>query len=411
MKKIIISLTLIFGFHSLFAEPIMSKASQKRVELLGYLRTLETIVKNYRGNDKEGKPALFNADPISGKQGERVRRYGEIKKLFQEGLTDYFEGDFSNSYRRFLEAQVDTEQLLEEISQFYIEGTADILKAAVFKDPQEYHDPAFEAKEGSKKVGDSLKDVDKELVDISIEYGRGSKNVNEFREDREAPYVSRQYNAKEFHFATNKYAIEQNTEAGYQALSQAKKARIDALKIERNLERHQKLQPVHRKYRIEKYLAVIARCRDAREAAVNIFKLKYPYNNYYLQKDDKTTLGKVILYDESKKEDVTLANGKSMNYRLNPHVLPKNINPVYDRRIPEKYRRDAVDLTGKVYEEEVEENIELKFTDMNHVNSDLRRQQINEQLIIEEGKESPKSNTSGGESKTAPAPTTEPVKK
>jgi len=399
MKKIIISLTLIFGFQSLFAEPIMSKAYQKRVELLGYLRILEPIVKNYRGNDKEGKPALLKAE--AGKEGERVKRYGEIKKLFQEGLTDYFEGDYSNSYRRFLEAQVDTEQLLEEISQFYIEGTSDILKAAVFiKDIKEYEDPAFEAKEGNKKVGDSLKDVDRELVDISVEYGRGSKNVNEFRENREAPYVSRQYDSKEYHFATNKYAIEQNTEAGYKALGQAKKARIEALKIEKNLERHQKLQPVHRKYRIEKYMDVIARCKDAREAAINLFKLKYPYDNYYLQKDEKTTLGRIILTD-AKGEDSTVDKGKSMNFRLNPHVLPKNLNPIYDRRIPEKYRRDAADLLGKVYEEEVEEGVALKFTDLNHVNSDLKRQLINETLVVEDGKDAPKG---GGESKTAPAP-------
>ncbi len=400
MKKIIISLTLIFGFQSLFAEPIMSKAYQKRVELLGYLRTLEPIVRNYRGNDKEGKPAILKAE--AGKEGERIKRYSEIKKLFQEGLTDYFEGDYSNSYRRFLEAQVDTEQLLEEISQFYIEGTSDILKAAVFiKDAKDYDDPAFDGKEGNKKVGDSLKEVDRELADISIEYGRGSKNVNEFREDREAPYISRQYDPKEYHFATSKYAIEQNTEAGYKALGQAKKARIEALKIERNLERHQKLQPVHRKYRIEKYLDVIARCKDAREAAINLFKLKYPYDNYYIQKDDKTTLGRVVLNDGKVGEDVVVDKGKSMNFRLNPHVWPKNINPVYDRRIPEKYRRDAIDLLGKVYEEEVEENIALKYTDMNHVNSDLRRQLINEPLVVEEGKDAPKS---GGDSKTAPAP-------
>lgn len=391
MKKIIISLTLIFGFSSLFAEPIMSKAYQKRVELLGYLRILEPIVKNYRGNDKDGKPALLKAE--AGKEGERVRRYNEIKKLFQEGLTDYFEGDYSNSYRRFLEAQVDTEQLLEEISEFYIEGTAEILKAAVFvKDAKEYEDSSFDTKEGNKKVGDSLKDVDRELVDISVEYGRGSKNVGEFRENREAPYVARQYDAKEYHFATNKYAIEQNTEAGYKALGQAKKARIEALKIERNLERHQKLQPVHRKFRIEKYLDVIARCRDGREAAINLFKLKYPYDNYYLQKDDKTTLGKIATND-SKGEEVVLDKGKSMNFRLNPHVLPKNLNPVYDRRIPEKYRRDASDLLGKVYEEEVEEGVQLKFTDLNHVNSDLKRQLVNETLVVEDGKDSPKGDS------------------
>ena len=49
----------------------------------------------------------------------------------------------------------------------------------------------------------------------------------------------------------------------------------------------------------------------------------------------------------------------------------------------------------------MEENIALKYTDMNHVNSDLRRQLINEPLVVEEGKDAPKS---GGDSKTAPAP-------
>ena len=90
-----------------------------------------------------------------------------------------------------------------------------------------------------------------------------------------------------------------------------------------------------------------------------------------------------------------------MNFRLNPHVLPKNLSPIYDRRIPEKYRRDAADLLGKVYEEEVEEGVALKFTDLNHVNSDLKRQLINETLVVEDGKDAPKG---GGESKTAPAP-------
>ena len=144
---------------------------------IGKNNEIQMEVRAYHGTgDKDGKPALLKAE--AGKEGERVKRYSEIKKLFQEGLTDYFEGDYSNSYRRFLEAQVDTEQLLEEISEFYIEGTAEILKAAVFiKDAKDYEDPAFDAKEGNKKVGDSLKDVDRELVDISVEYGRGSKNV------------------------------------------------------------------------------------------------------------------------------------------------------------------------------------------------------------------------------------------
>jgi hypothetical protein len=398
MKKIIFLSILIFGFNILQAESVMAKAYQKRVEILSYLRILEPIVKNYRGLDREGKPTLVTAE--KGKEGERHRKYIEVKRLFQEGLADYFEGDYSNSYKRFLEAQVDIEQLFEELSEFYIETSSEILKSAVFmKDPNDYADPAFDSKVKDKKLGDVMKETDQELVDISVEFGAKSRNLRDMTQDREAPYLSRQYNPKETHFLYDKYAIEQNIETGYRALGEAKQARIDALKIERNFEKHQKLQPVHRKYRIEKYIAVIERCRLAKTAAVSVFQLKYPYDNYYLQKNDKTTLGKII-QDNGKGEDVSLTNGKSMNYSINPYVNPKHINPVFDRRIPEKYRRDAADVIGLVYDEELEKNINLKYTDLNSVNLNLKRQLIDEELKVEEGAGGSKSESS---SKSTPA--------
>jgi hypothetical protein len=391
MKKIIFLTLFIFGVNLLQAEPIMSKAYQKRVELISYLRILEPIVKNYRGLDKEGKPTTAKQEP--GKEGDRLRKYIEIKKLFQEGLADYFEGDYPNSYKRFLEAQVDCEQLFEELSEFYIESASEVLKAAVFmKEGKEYDDSAYDSKdkEKDKKLGDKLKDADKEIVDISIEFGYGSRNIRDFSQDREAPYLARQYDSKEYHYVYDKYAIEQSTEEGYKSLGHAKTARIDALKIERNFEKHQKLQPVHRKYRIEKYIAVIAKCREAKVAAINVFRLKYPHDNYYLMKDEKTSLGKVTQVD-AKGEEVVTEKGKSMNYRLNPYVTPKNINPVFDRRIPEKYRKDAADIIGQVYEEEVEKNIKLKYTDLNQVNLNLKRQLETEQLAVEDGKDAPAS--------------------
>jgi hypothetical protein len=387
MKKILFLTLFIFGFNFLQAEPIMSKAYQKRVEILTYLRVLEPIVKNYRGLDKENKPTLATAEP--GKEGERHRKYNDIKKLFQEGLSDYFEGDYANSYKRFLEAQVDIEQLFEELSEFYIESASEILKSAVFmKDTKDYEDPAFESKDRDKKLGDKLKEADKELVDISVEYGYGSRNIRDFSQDREAPYLARQYDPKEYHFVTDKYAIEKSTEEGYKSLGEAKKARIDALKIEKNFEKHQKLQPVHRKFRIEKYVAVITKCREAKIAAINIFKLKYPFDNYYLMQDTKTSLGKIIQPDQ-KGEDTVTKNGKSMNYRINPYIDPKHLNPVFDRRIPDKYRRDAADVVGMVYDEEVDKNINLKYTDLNSVNLNLKRQLETENLTVEEGKDAP----------------------
>jgi hypothetical protein len=398
MKRIIFLTLLIFGINLLQAEPVMSKAYQKRVELISYLRVLEPIVKNYRGLDKEGKPALVSA--ASGKEGERHRKYIEIKKLFQEGLADYFEGDYPNSYKRFLEAQVDVEQLFEEISEFYIESASEILKSAVFqKEAKDYDDPAFDSKLKDKKLGDTLKENDRELVDISIEYGYGSRNVRDFNTDREAPYLARQYESKDYHYVIDKVAIEKIIEAGYGALGEAKRARIDALKIERNFEKHQKLQPVHRKFRIEKYMAVITKCREAKTSAVHVFQLKYPFDNYYLMKDEKTSLGRIIQPD-SKNEEAVLEKGKSMNYRINPYVSPKNINPVFDRRIPERYRRDAADVIGLVYDEEVEKNIKLKYADLNNINLNLKRQLETETLAIEDGKDAP---ASGNSTSTPPA--------
>lgn len=343
MKKHLLTILLFLFVNGIYAEAVNSKAYQKRVELLGYLREIETIVKNY-----PGKPDDPKATPPQGQDkpdGGRLDRYKKIKRGFQEGLADYYEGNYMNSYRRFLEAQADTEQLLEELSEEFIEGTSEMLKEAVFKKDSKDYDNAA---------------VDKELVDISVEYGKGSKNNREFAEDREAPYSNREYNPKDYHYTLNKYAIEQNTEYGYKALGQAKKARIEALNVERNLEKHQKIQPTHRKVRIEKYFAVIEKCRDARANAINIFMLKYPYDNYYL------------IEGQPKDKPVVLEN-TTMEFRLNPRAVLKNLNPVFDRRIPEKYRRDAVDLMGKVYEEEVDVNVKLKYDDKDYLNRNIIR--------------------------------------
>ncbi len=43
------------------------------------------------------------------------------------------------------------------------------------------------------------------------------------------------------------------------------------------------MQPSHRKYRIDNYFAAINLARDSKANAINIYKLKYPYDNYYLQ--------------------------------------------------------------------------------------------------------------------------------
>ena len=129
------------------------------------MRQLEPIVKNYPGNDTEGKP-VTTMYAEEGKEGHRIKRYDEIKRIYQEALQYYFESNFVASYRRFLEAQIAIEKLTEEISQLYVLRAEEMMKVAMER----------------KNPNDPL---DKTVVDISIEYGRNSNVLKEMKTDRE----------------------------------------------------------------------------------------------------------------------------------------------------------------------------------------------------------------------------------
>ncbi|AOP33628.1 hypothetical protein A0128_07060 [Leptospira tipperaryensis] len=353
MKRLILILIAISILPvSVFGEAVSSKAYKKRVELLTYLRAIEPIVRNYKGEVPGGQNQQnAGTQPAAGSQtgttpepdGDRVKKYKELKRLYQEGLQYYFENNHVNAYRRFLEAQLGTEMLLEELSQYYVERSDEILKAAIEKKNQ--NNPE-----------------DRNLVDIAIELSKNSFIVRDMTADRESPLTRRMYNPRDFHYVTNKYAIEKNMETGYKFLGLAKETRNNALKIEKHLEKHQKLQPSHRKHRIEHYLAAIQLCRDARANAINIFKLKYPYDNYFLFKSDAKT--EAIRDDEGKAgpSDVVTLQGATYDFSQNPTLeYDHRMSPVFDRRIPEEYRRDAVDVLERIFDDEVKNRIYLKW--------------------------------------------------
>ncbi|TGK56088.1 hypothetical protein EHQ27_01870 [Leptospira wolffii] len=343
MKKLIVfMIAMLVAPALLHGEAVSMKSYKKRIELLTYLRAIEPIVKNYPGEAKQAAGGQ-NQQNQAQAEGDRLVKYKELKRLYQEGLLYFFEGNHVNSYRRFLEAQLGMELLLEELSQSYVERTEEILKTAIEK--KNPNNP-----------------TDRALVDISVEYGKNSYIRADIKENREAPFTRRMYNPREFHYVVNKYTIEKNMELGYQFLGEAKDARNNALKIEKHLEKHQKLQPEHRKHRIEMYLGAIGLCRDARANAMNIFKLKYPYDNYYLQRSDaKTEELKNELGDTTPAEVVSI-EGVTYDFSTNPLVrADARMSPVFDKRIPDDYRRDAVDILGRVYDDEVDNKLYLRW--------------------------------------------------
>lgn len=344
MKKILISISLLvwIPLAEISAEAVSVKAYNKRVELITYIRELEPIVKNYPGNDAEGKP-VTTIYVEEGKEGHRITKYDEIKRIYQEGLQYYFEGNYVASYRRFLEAQIGIEKLAEEISQLYVLRAEEMMKVAMER--KNSNDP-----------------MDKSAVDISVEYGAGTYIRKDMREAREAPFARRMYEPKEYHYVTNRYGIEKNLEMGYKFLGLAKQARIDALAVEKHLEKHQTIDPRKRKHRIEKYFGAINLCRDAKANAVNIFKLKYPYDNYFLQRSDaKRETWKDMDGKESGGEVVKL-EGVTYDFTKNPYIkFDHRLQATFDERVPAEYRVDYADTKGRVYEKDTDAQLFFRY--------------------------------------------------
>lgn len=361
MNKLIILATFLLGMNHIYATSVTAKAQETRVDLLNYLRQLEPMVKNYPGKDLKDNKDVNPLDIVTAKddtapRGDRIIKYDAIKRLYLEGVMYYYEGRYINSYRRFLEAQINTEQLMEELSQYYIEGTDEILKSAM--EMRSETDQNMKGKDGKPAQND------RDVVDISVESGRGSAIFPIHRTPRQAGEHVRDYNPKDYHYVLNKDAIEGSASMGYKLLSQAKTEKLEALKIEKNLEKHQKLNPEHRKQRIEMYFNVIARCRESRMAAMNIFRLKYPNDNYYLQ--EKNDEASDVIKDE---KNVNVKN----HYRLNPFVYPAHINPIFDNRIPVGFRRDASDMHNKIFAHEVNGKIKMKYADVDYINRSIEK--------------------------------------
>ncbi|MCB1319477.1 MAG: hypothetical protein KDK34_04465 [Leptospiraceae bacterium] len=316
---------------------VAEKAQAKRMELIGYMRALKPMVYNYPcdpfpacmedlANQEEGIEA-----------GERIKLFNEIQRVYQEGLIYFYEGNYINSYNRMLDCQSRVESLLEGLSQFYLDRTEMMMRDAI--EVKNENDPD-----------------DMTVTDISVDYGPNSRKRMDFADDREAPTTSRRYDPKELRWARNKYRIERNMEQGYKVLGLARVARDRAIQVDKDLRAGQEISPDMRKDRIEYYLASIRLCRMAKFNAAFIYQLKYPYDNYALHNHNGTTEDGMF----EPVETPTIANVQ-MNWYDNPYLLPKNLHPVFDLRVPEQYRRDTADARDMIYEDELDIYVRLQY--------------------------------------------------
>lgn len=290
------------GFASVQAVSVAEMASDLRKNSHFYMVSLETAISNF-GSE------------------ENKKTYEEIKKKYVSAVGFYYERDFPEAYRAYLEIQEDIETLAGDISSKYIER--------------------------SQKM---LVDFSSHIIDLEVKYDKNSELAKTLRANRvsylnkesgEEVMSTRFYAPKIVHYTYDRFSILDNLEYGYGHLGKAKSVRETAQALDKLLIDGQKPTTRMLDKKIRAYLASIELCRDSKANAIRMFQLYNRYDNYTVQGN--------ALFDKEAKE-----------FKENPFLNESKIDPIFDQRIPEEYRVDAEDVRHRNYKEQVEMKIEGK---------------------------------------------------
>ena len=272
---------------------------------IGYFLWGEAVsLKAYRLRLQNMEHLIFLEVPLKNFGTDELKSmYQEAKENYSKALAFYFEKRFLKAYRKFVEVHKQVEKILELLSLSYLERTQEMLQ-----------------------------EVGNRLVDIVIEYDKNSGKVRRIRKNREAPKEKPLYDPKEVHLYYDRDHIARTVENGYAFLGEAHRVRQKAFIFEKFLEEHQKLNDRMREERIQAFKISIRLCREAKKNAIQAFQL--------LNKNDIYTV--------------------QIQYKDNPYMKEYKLDPVFDPRIPDKYKVDANDALNRIHEDEVRYKIRLE---------------------------------------------------
>jgi hypothetical protein len=281
------------------AENVAEKAKYKRAEALEQIVYLDVPLRNF-GSEKP----------------ELVKEYDAVKQKYAVALSFFFEDNFVESYKLFLDVQNSLEKLYEQMSLFYIDRTNTVLQQAV-----------------------------KEATEIEIRYNKrapfATQTIGDKREagvrigadKKPVALEKRLYDPQEIHYLYDKKAMIDNIDYGYMQLGQAKVARQKAMDLEKWLEKGKPMPATMKKSRIDSYKAAMNMCRQAKINGIMVMQLNRIYDNYELQ----------------------------TKFKDNYFMKEKRLDPVFDFAIPEVYKKDANDSRNSIHDRE--ERIKIKGED------------------------------------------------
>ncbi len=210
--------------------------------------------------------------------------FTEIKKKFQFAGEEYFGRNYTSSYEKFKTINMDLGKILEKLSRKYLDRAKAILDS-----------------------------TSKESFDILIEFGRDSAYIPYFRKPFDPLRGVKPYNenftARDFHLFFHREMISSYIELGYKNYHRAN-----------NMFKDQDLDYLKKKkaktikilnFIVQRYMDIIQVCRDAKQYGIEIHKLRKIHQ-----------FGDILT-----------------KYNLTSRTL----SSIFDDRIPEEYKVDAID--------------------------------------------------------------------
>jgi hypothetical protein len=218
------------------------------------------------------------------------KRYTDIKALFQDAGENYYGQDFTASTTKFKKVKMEIISILETIDDLYLKRTKEILDS-----------------------------TSKESFDTLIEYSKQSGLGQYFARPFDPMRDVKPYDPDKYHLFHDRQKIENYLREGYKKYQQAKRIFEDpdiAM-----LRKRDNLTVKNINHIIKSFSNVIILCREAKQNGIEIHKVK-----------NINELGKSLI-----KYDVTHGT----------------VIPIYDDRIPEKYKIDANDNMRLIHAVEV----------------------------------------------------------
>ena len=241
---------------------------------------------------RELKPMMTNFSSDENKQ-----EMENLMKSFEEAVLDHYGMNYDSSAVKFYNLKLQLIKTMEKMGKFYIQRTNDLLTAT--------------SKENK-------------TVQIFITYDKNSGYAAYYKKPfdplRDVKPYDENFSIQDFHLFADAQRVGNCLRNTHYYFTEAKRffddPEIAFIKSRKRIKSDQLT------YILEQYLNVIQNCRTAKQCGLEIYKIKNEFRTGEIQ--DKYQLRK------------------------------DQITPIFDDRIPEKFKVDAIDNIGMLYPVELE---------------------------------------------------------